>query len=367
MAALAFVVVWISTAIYLGGHPARAFPHAPFLEGWVRWDAGWYLDIAGHGYAYAGPHKQSSVAFFPGYPLTMRWIGGIVGDEALAGIVTTLVCGLGVAVLFWRWCAEQLSARAAPVALLVLLLYPFGFYLLGAVYADALFVVATLGAFLLLEHDHPVLAGVAGAVATATRPVGLAVLVGLVARTLERRLLPRIHGRLAWHRLRAVDGGVLLSVAGLIAYVVYLGVRFGEPLAFEHVAGAKGWDQAPGPRTWFKVHLLYALVHPPWRFVDYSRFVQAALTLGALLLVPWVYRRFGWGYAAYTVAIVVVPALSTKDFTGMGRYLLAAFPCFAVLGERLVANRSRALAYLSLSTASWVAALVLYTQAVYVS
>ena len=28
-------------------------------------------------------------------------------------------------------------------------------------------------------------------------------------------------------------------------------------------------------------------------------------------------------------------ALSTKNFFGMARYLLAAFPCFAVLGEAL--------------------------------
>jgi hypothetical protein len=46
-------------------------------------------------------------------------------------------------------------------------------------------------------------------------------------------------------------------------------------------------------------------------------------------------RRFGWGYGAYTILVVLLPALSTKSFTGMGRYLLAAFPCFAVAGELL--------------------------------
>jgi hypothetical protein len=31
-----------------------------------------------------------------------------------------------------------------------------------------------------------------------------------------------------------------------------------------------------------------------------------------------------------------VPLVGTKDFQGVGRYLLAAFPCFAVLAAMLV-------------------------------
>lgn len=73
------------------------------------------------------------------------------------------------------------------MALALFLLYPYAFYLYGAVYADALFVLAALGALLLLEADHVWLAGLAGAVATAARPVALVVVVGLAVRALERR------------------------------------------------------------------------------------------------------------------------------------------------------------------------------------
>jgi len=60
------------------------------------------------------------------------------------------------------------------------------------------------------------------------------------------------------------------------------------------------------------------------------------LTLGAACLIPRVFRRFGLGYGIFTLLLIGLSAVSTKNFFGMARYLLAAFPCFAVLGEMLV-------------------------------
>ena len=53
---------------------------------------------------------------------------------------------------------------------------------------------------------------------------------------------------------------------------------------------------------------------------------------------PEVFRRFGRGYGVFVLLLIGLSALSTKNFFGMSRYLLAAFPCFAVAGE-LVGDR----------------------------
>ena len=166
------------------------------LEGWVRFDAGWYRSIAEDGYYFRGDREQSSVAFFPVYPLVMRAFHSVFGgDTAAWGIFITLLSGLTVAVLFYRWCVARLGEVGARYALAMLLLWPYGWYLFGAVYADALFIALVIAAFSLLEKDRIVLATVLGAIATATRPVGLAVVVGLFARELERQgvfSLPRL-------------------------------------------------------------------------------------------------------------------------------------------------------------------------------
>lgn len=409
-AAVAWIVVGVSVDLWwhnpahLAAYPP-VFPHRPFFEGWARWDSGWYLGIARDGYTYRGPKVQSSVAFFPGYPLAIRGTGWLIGDEARAAIVVTLACGLGVAVMFFRWCATRIGFRAAAFSLGVLLTYPFAFYLFGAVYGDALFIAAVLGAFLLLENDQPVLAGILGIVATATRPVGAAVVVGLVVRVLERegvlvgspftrvrevgaRLVPSRSGGaggdaesveepaspIAWFprrvdlaRLRARDFGVLLSVFGLVGYMVYLGNRFHQPLAFAKVEGATGWDQAPGLHTWLKLGLGSRILHPPYGTLDVALVAQGLITLGLLLLVPAVIRRFGWGYGAYALVIVLLPAISTKDFAGMGRYGLAVFPCLAVIGLWLERRPALAAVYFGVSAVLMLVCLTLYSHFVYLS
>jgi hypothetical protein len=167
-------------------HDPLSFRGAWFLEGWVRFDGGWYQSIITNGYSYR-PGAQSSIAFFPGYPMVVGLLSKVTGDVYLAGIITTFLCGLGLALVFYRWCARRASPQKAATALMLLLVFPYAWYLYGAMYADALFVLCAIGAFYLVEKDRPVLAGLVAAVATATRPVGVAMVVGLVAVLLEHR------------------------------------------------------------------------------------------------------------------------------------------------------------------------------------
>jgi len=67
--------------------------------------------------------------------------------------------------------------------------------------------------------------------------------------------------------------------------------------------------------------------------------------------LPLVFKRFGIGYGVYSLLIIGVAAFSTKDFFGMARYALAAFPVFAVAGE-LLAERVRLRAAALLVSAS---------------
>lgn len=320
-----------------GPRLAPPFTGPEWLAGWAQWDSGWYRQIATEGYAYM-VGQQSTVAFFPAYPLVVRAARALVDDAYVAGIIVTLLAGAGVAALFATWVRARLSPPAAWAALLSLLLFPYAFYLYGVVYADALFIAALLGAFLLLESDRPLLAGLAGAVATAARPVGVVLVVALVVLALERRgaLRPLRQGLVDWRRVRWADAGVLVSLLGLGAWCLYLWSRFDDPFAF---AGAQAaWDQGAGPETWLKFQFFrdVADLRSPRAWILFM--AHPVLTVGAACLLPRVFRRFGAGYGVYATLLIGVSALSTKNFFGMARYLLAAFPCFAVLGESLAAR-----------------------------
>jgi Gpi18-like mannosyltransferase len=315
-----------------GPHLAPPFTGPSWLAGWAQWDSGWYHQIATKGYAYV-VGQQSSVAFFPAYPLVVRAARVILDDAYVAGIVVTLLSGVAVAALLAVWLRSRLSPGAAWAALFAFLLYPYAFYLYGVVYADALFIASLLGAFLLLEADHPVLAGLAGAVATAARPLGIVLVVGLVVRALEKR---GALSRASWRKARPADAGVLLAVLGLAAWCLYLWSRFDDPFAFATAQAA--WHQGAGAETWLKFQFFrdVADLSSPRAWVLFM--AHPVLTVAAACLVPRVFRRFGAGYGVYTALLIGLSALSTKNFFGMARYLLAAFPIFAVLGE-LLADR----------------------------
>ena len=355
-----FAVVQLSVAFLPPADiPDHGFPDYPGFDGWTRWDTDWYNRIARLGYFYAGPGQQSAVNFFPGYPAAMRVVGYVTGSTIVAGVIVTYAAGLAAAALFWHWCRGALGSRTARLAVGVALVYPFAFFLFGAVYADALFLAAALGAFVLLEHDRPWLAGVAGAVATASRPVGIAVTIGLVVRALELRGVigggrPPFRGegdaeaRASWlptrldlRRLRARDAGVLLSVAGLAGFMALLWYRFDDPFAFTKVYAADGWNRSVDVETALK--LRYFRLIRDGGFGDVPNLfltLQGILTVLALVLVPVVVRRFGWGYGLYTATVLVMPFLGSPEFLAMGRYLLAAFPCFAA-GAAVLARRPR--------------------------
>jgi hypothetical protein len=323
--------------------PSSVRNPAPFtgsrvLSGLARYDGGWYRLIARWGYRFHAPGRESPVAFFPGYPLAMRYLGRLVGDDALAGMLLT-ASGLGSALVFWRWCRRCMAPRAAATSLLVLLVYPYSYYLYGLVYADALFLLATLLAFWSVERDRPLAAGLFGAVATLTRPVGIAVVIGLVVRSLERRGVlarPRWLGvptRLRLRSVRGRDGLVLLSATGLLAYMGFLWRRFGDPLLFSEVE--RYWGHTPEPRTWLKADLFHYLSRHGDTFYVRNMVIQGLLAVVALLLVPRIGRRFGWGYGVYVLVAVGIPAVATNNFQGLGRYMLAAFPVVALVGEQL--------------------------------
>lgn len=312
------------------------------LGRWMHWDGGVYYTIAEHGYPEADvevfeARQEAKIAFFPGFPLLGRAVATVIGDAALALILTAVISGLVLSLVFHRWLRDHVdSARAATLALLALFLFPWAYVLAGAAYSEALFLLCTIGAFLLLERDRPLAAGLLGAVAAATRVVGVAVILGMLVLVLERRgalSLDRWRPRVAWRRARRRDLGVLLAVLGLASFMAFCWARYGDPVAFS--TAQRGWGSPAGLRTWVKAPFFDLVLHSP--DVWFVRRLMLHGVVGALFLstIPAVWRRFGAGYGVYTTIVVAVPMIGSAAFSSMGRHTLAAFPIFALAGEHL--------------------------------
>lgn len=345
LAATLVVLQFWSSKLSRGG---RLLPYQGiryYLDGWDQFDGPRYEEIARVGYSYV-PGRASNIVWFPGYPLAMRLVHLVVDDLAAAGVVASMVGGVLAVVAYWAWLTDRsMAGTARASAFLLLLLYPYGYYLFGVVYADSLCVGLTIAAFVLVARGRLVWGGLVGALATLTRPTGPALVVGLVllglqgdgvltvpadARGWVARLALPI--QIQRDRLRAASFAPLLAVGGLVSYATYLWVRWGSPLLF--VTNERYYH--PEDRPILKKAFVYKVLH----FGDDPTYAvtiigQALVVAMVIACVPAVCRRFGFAYGAYVAVLVAIPTLTTGDFMGTGRYLMAAFPVFALLGERL--------------------------------
>ena len=366
LGAFVLISVLLTVAISIAAKP----PDLPtietgpvWLDSWFKFDSGRYYSIAADGYFY-NPAGFSSIAFFPTYPMAVRGLGALIGDYQIAGTVISVVAGAGAICLFASWVWPRLSRKAAVTAIALMMLYPYAFYLYGAMYSDSVFLLVVIAAFLLLERRMYWAAGLIGMLATAGRPVGIAITVGLVIRMLEmqveRRTLTTSTGETektgeagkpanptvrqivaAVATVRWRQAGVLISALGLMGWCAYLWVEFGRPLAWIDAQAA--WEQASGPHTWFKVTYFDTVLHGNV-LQAMALTAQLGMCVIAVALLPRVRRVFGWGYLAYAVVVLAIPLLGTKDFYGTGRYVLVAFPVVAVAGALIADSRRRWLA-----------------------
>ncbi len=333
--------------------------------GWLQFDGPEYLEIARDGYRYV-PGVRSNIVWFPLYPLTVRAVQVVVRNWLMTGIVVSAVCGVLAACLLWKWAGVQgMDGRTRRTAFAAAMLYPYAWYLYGVVHSDSMFLLLVLGCFLLVGSERYVLAGLVGALATATRPTGMAVLPAVVVMAWERagflavppppgagggrwsRLVQRwqLPVRLVRERWSAALLGPFLACGGLGLWMLYLGVRWGDPLAFK----TNQTVYHPGDLPLLKLAYLVRLRD----FTDSPSYAltttfQLLMVVVVLLSVPAVGRRFGWGYGVFVAVLVAIPTVSTEDFMGTGRYLIAAFPVWAMWGERL-ARRERGWAVVAAS------------------
>src|SRR5262245_26150004 len=128
-------------------------PHA-FWDTFARYDAGWYNQIATAGYAYAAGGRNN-LAFFPLYPLLMRWAGWLLGGEQqdfdCAGIIVSWAAfALAMAVVY-RLARLDLTHDESLRAVAYTAVLPSA-YFFGVVYSESLFFLGLVGAVLALRN-----------------------------------------------------------------------------------------------------------------------------------------------------------------------------------------------------------------------
>lgn len=311
----------------------------------ARWDSVWYLTIAHDGYG----GDLARPAFFPLYPLLARAAGAVVGGPLTGGIVVSGLCLAGALVLLHRLTALELGDEAARLTVWVLAAFPMSFFL-SAVYAEALFLLLSVGCLLAARTERWAWAAGLGVLATATRSAGLVLLVPLAVLAWEQRGSGGLR-RLAWPAL------VPVGAAAFSGWLAWRGAGASTPYDAQAVWNrelswplAGLWDGSVA--AWEGLRQLASGSRTPVRFgaAGGDPFEVARLNLQlwaflalALVAVAGVVRRLPPAYAAYVAAALALP-LSTpvgpQPLMSLPRFELVLFP-LAMWGGWWLAQRGR--------------------------
>jgi len=344
------------------------------VSSFAAWDGEWYVRIASAGYSYDA-ERMSSVAFFPLYP----WLAGaIVHTTGMRPEWALLLVSHGALIAVFALSAAYVGRRfpaadpdLALWTLLALGLFPTTFYFRMA-YTESGFLLVTLLALYGMERGwRPLSIALVIGLATAARTVGVA-LVPVFALYLWQRMAGEVVStengttksgtgtdrpdRSQSHFSWLWQCAVWLPVCcwGLLGYMAFQWIAFGEPLAF--VKTQVHWnerslgfaDQMIGAFTLEPIRAVYdpssacywGRVPPQDNLLFNLKAANPVYFLAAVALVgAGAWKRWLNGRELLLSAgLLLIPyclAASRAGMSSHARYAAVVFPMYLVLGHLL--------------------------------
>ena len=391
-----------AAAVFIGSRPAIFFagllavvmfgfpPGAPPWRDYdnelmnlpLRWDAGWYLQIAENGYRYipeGGSEAQQNIVFFPAYPLVTRTIALLLGNEktayVAAGTIVSLVAFFLALAYLYAFARDEIGDESASVALWLIAAYPFALFF-GSIYSESLYLLATLGAFHHFRRREFVRAVAWGLIVGLTRPNGGLLTGPLALLTIQAWLPPAIGGSRTVGRVLDAHGGARTLQArqqlasacaaavspalGTLLYSIFIWGITGNPIAW--ASGHAAWGRHYTSLATLVATRVTVVGHAGlYQYVAQSPYdllnvLGAAFALAAV----WpVWRRFGIAYAVF-ILINILPPLTTGGFLSAGRLSSVLFPAFVWLAAA-VTPRQRTAWIVSFAALQALCAALFYT------
>ncbi|WP_407841292.1 hypothetical protein ACE1OC_40615 [Streptomyces sp. DSM 116496] len=212
---VANIITWLVAKASIAGDGSKIAYWS--TDGRRRWDSEHYLSVAKAGYEMFWCRDRypdfrdvmcGNVAWFPGYPMSIRVVSSTGLSHEISAVVVTEASLLGMFAVLW-WLLGARLTWATGLTLAIGAVFPGGIYL-HAIFPIATGTLALLACIVGVKRSSWVIAGTAGFVATACYPIGAAA-VGMLL----------LSAFFAWRR----DGWpIRFAKAGLSAVLACSGV-----------------------------------------------------------------------------------------------------------------------------------------------
>ncbi len=302
-------------------------------------DSAWLMNIAINGYEKEpfNTAAQHTWAYFPLYPLLWRWAAKLTGEFPLTGMALSNLFLLAALILLHRTVgAFGYEQRVADRTIFYVAAFPAS-YFFSLAQTESLFLLLMVSCLYAARRERWWLAGIVGALASATRFAGVFLLIPLgvlywqAYRTTAVKVNPaskRVSGR-----VKANVVALLLVPVGLSVYMLYLKSITGDAFAFAHIQVAWGHSAGFFWRPIFTYLTDPLLLSAGWDF----RLLNFVAAMMALVCAAVLLKRGEWALGLFAAVSILVPMSSQPLLQSLARYVMVIFPVFIVLA---VAGRS---------------------------
>jgi Gpi18-like mannosyltransferase len=292
------IIIWMAMLLIAPALPIPSSGEAPGA-GWdvfSQWDSRHYEKIVTKGYQFKDNGKGYNVAFFPLYPLLVKGVMSLGLSFEVAGTIANNLVFWGALVVLYLWAEERHGRRVAQWATAALAWCPFSLF--GAVvYTEGLFLLGSTAALRAFDRQQYGWAALFGALTTAIRPPGVALIPTFLV--------------VAWRDRRSPLAYItaLFTSAGILFYMLYCWLRFQQPLAF--LLAQRGWRPVEEFhwKPWLSLLttvIVGAANEDKGRLVD-PWYPLAMIAIALLSLLLWKMRdRFGFPKTGYGFCILAI-------------------------------------------------------------
>ena len=358
------IAIWLITRVIVLGSAAVGSwavitgdsPISQYFTIWRQWDTKWFESIAVYGYV--GPYVdafqdfQYNVAFFPGYPATMK-LGMLAGlSPTAAGMLVSLIASLVAGFALARL-TRDIGGRP-ELGVVAFLIAPTAVFLTGA-YTEALFCAFAFWAWVFARNHSWVWAGVLAAGAALVRPNGIFLAIGLIVMFLIAK--PR-----DWKR----GSALLLPFVATLGYFAYLKAITGNWMAWS-ASQSEYWerhlvDPITSLLNTYRLIFTFSPTGEPS-----SRLVTEILAMAILVLFTVVlFRKRMWAEATYVLVTVLSLGTSTM-YHSVPRTMVVIFPVWMLLGLWMTKHRWFRWAYVVVSLPVLILVTIRFTQGQWIS
>jgi hypothetical protein len=292
-----------------------------------RWDSAWFIRAAEQGWPRHLPMIHHHVvantsAFFPVFPLAIRWVSSATTLPPLGvGVTISAVTGLTAVVAIGILVRSFAGSEGATRAALLFAIFP-GTFAFSLAYNEGIVLTCIALGLLALKDRRWWLAGLLGMIATATAPIALAFVLSCAWCA----------GWATW-RNRSVRPLVapVLAVSGFFVYMGWLWRHTGVLDAWR-LTEQGGWHSSPS--LGYPFSIIWSFVKNPVGPTLTGQILflgMVVATIGAVLAIR---QRQPAPVLIYGLAAGVLGAISSP--VGLRpRFVMLAFPLVVAYGTRL--------------------------------